>query len=69
MHRAGGRGDARPVKVGARKQGVAHVAIEVGVFEPLGKKSTVNVPELGEVLIQVLLSVFLGGIEHAKEPV
>jgi hypothetical protein len=62
-----GRGDARPVKLRAGQERVAHIAIEIGEAESFGEQVAVDVGEGGEGFVEVCLTLFRRGIEDGKE--
>src|ERR1035437_6410094 len=55
---ANGGGDARPVEAGGGNESVAHVAVEVGEAEILGKEFAVDIGECGKGFVEILLAFF-----------
>ena len=62
-----GGGDGFPAEAAAGEQAVAHVGVELGKFQTLGKEVAVDVGELAEFLVEVALALRGVGVEDAKE--
>ena len=54
-------------KRAAGEQAVAHVGVELGEFEALGKEFAVDVGEVAEFLVEIALALGGVGVEDAEE--
>jgi len=62
-----GGGDGVPPEAGTGEQAIAHVGVELGKVEALGKQVAVDVGELVQLLVEVLLPLAGIGVEDAEE--
>lgn len=62
----GGR-DFFPMEFSAVDEAGAHLGGEAGEVEPLSKEVAIDVGELGEVLVEIFLPPFFGGVEGGKK--
>ena len=61
-----GGGDGFPAEAAAGEQAVAHVGVELGEFETLGKEFAVDVGELAEFFVEVALALRGVGVRMRK---